>query len=115
MPPNLSGMPPIHPELATNTGNPNYWHTLVSELTKLIPPAPTEIPPKDDKLADKVAWENPKVYDGKHDLVELEEWIRGMEKIFTVVEVSEDKKMNIGTFYLIGEAEFGTTLLRIGS
>jgi len=34
--------------------------------------------------------------------VELEEWIRGMEKIFTVVEVLGDNKVNIGTFYLTG-------------
>jgi len=37
--------------------------------------------------------------------VELEEWIQGMEKIFIVVEVLGDKKMNIGTFYLMGEAD----------
>ena len=28
-----------------------------------------------------------------------------MEKIFIVVEVLGDKKMNIGTFYLMGEAD----------
>ena len=28
-----------------------------------------------------------------------------MEKIFTVVEVSEEKKVNIGTYYLINEAD----------
>lgn len=34
VPPNLSGMPPIPLELTNNIGNPNYWHTLVSELMK---------------------------------------------------------------------------------
>jgi len=28
-----------------------------------------------------------------------------MEKIFTVVEVSEEKKVNIGTYYLTSEAD----------
>jgi len=28
-----------------------------------------------------------------------------MEKIFAVVEVPEEKKVNIGTFYLAGEAD----------
>jgi len=28
-----------------------------------------------------------------------------MEKIFTVVEVPEEKKVNIGTYYLTGEAD----------
>ena len=28
-----------------------------------------------------------------------------MEKIFTVVEVSKEKKVNIGTYYLTGEAD----------
>jgi len=28
-----------------------------------------------------------------------------MEKIFAVVEVPKDKNMNIGTFYLTGEAD----------
>jgi len=40
-----------------------------------------------------------------YDSVELEEWIRGMEKIFAVVEVPKNKKVNIGTFYLAGEAD----------
>ena len=48
---------------------------------------------------------NPKVYDGNLDLVELEDWISGMEKIFTVVEVPEEKKVNILTFYLVDEAD----------
>ena len=37
--------------------------------------------------------------------MELDEWILGMEKIFTVVEVPGDKKVNIGTFYLTGETD----------
>lgn len=30
-----------------------------------------------------------------------------MEKIFTVVEVAEGKKVNIGTYYLTSELTFG--------
>jgi len=60
----------IPTELANNIGSPNYWHTLVSELMKQIPLASFEISPKDDKLVDRVARRNPKVYDGKYDLVE---------------------------------------------
>jgi len=37
--------------------------------------------------------------------MELEEWVRGMEKIFTVIEGPEEKKVDIATFYLIGEAD----------
>ena len=37
--------------------------------------------------------------------MKLEEWIRGMEKIFTVVEVTNEKKVNVGTFYLTREAD----------
>ena len=36
--------------------------------------------------------------------MELEEWINGMEKIFVLIEVSEEKRINIRTFYLIEEA-----------
>jgi len=54
--------------------NPNYWQTLVSKLIKRVPPAPSKIPPKNDRLADRVAQHNPKVYDGKNDPMELEEW-----------------------------------------
>ena len=54
-------------------------------------------------MADKVAWRNPKVDDRSYDPVVLEEWIRGMENVFTVVEVPEEKKMNIRTYYLLGE------------
>jgi len=35
--------------------------------------------------------------------MKLEEWIRGMEKIFTIVEVHDEKKVDIGMFYLIRE------------
>ena len=46
----------------------------------------------------------PKVHDANYALVVLEEWVRGMEKIFTMLEVSEEKKVNTGTHCLIGEA-----------
>ena len=72
---------------------------------KQILQVPTEIPPKDDKLADRVARCNPKVYDGNYDLVVLEEWVRGMEKIFTMVEAPEGKRVNIRTYCLTGEAD----------
>ena len=98
-------VPPSLSELANNLGNPGYWTILVAELMKRIPQVPTETPPKEDKLADRVARRNPKVYNGSYDPVVLEEWIRGMEKIFTVVEVPEEKKLNIGTYYLSGEAD----------
>jgi len=105
VPPNVRQMPPIPLELANNIGDLNYWPTLVTELMKRIPHVPTETPPKDNKLADRVARRNLKVYDGNYDLVVLKAWIRGMEKIFIVVEVPEEKKVNIGMYYLTGEAD----------
>jgi len=98
-------MPPISPELANNIGEPNYWPTLVAKPIKQIPQVPTQTLPEDDKLAESVAQCNPKVYDGNYDPVVLEEWVRGMDKIFTVVEVPEEMKVNIGTYYLTGEAD----------
>ena len=62
---------------------------------KRIPQVPTETPPKEDKLADRVVRRNPKVYDGTYDPVIWGEWVRGMERIFTVVEVPEEKEVNI--------------------
>ena len=79
---------------------------------KQIPLVPAETPLKDDKLVDRVAQCNPKVYDGNYDPVVLEEWVRGMEKIFTVVEVPEEKKVNIGTYYLTGEADIWWNTVR---
>ena len=72
---------------------------------KWIPPVPAENPVREDPLVDRVARRNHKVYDGKYEPVESEEWVRGMKKIFTMVEVPEEKKVNIGMFYLIGEAD----------
>jgi len=40
---------------------------------KRIPQVPTEAPPKEDKLADRVARRNPKVDDGSYDPAVLEE------------------------------------------
>jgi len=63
-------MPSIPPEFANNIGNPNYWPTLVAELMKQIPQLPVETPSKDDKLADRVARHNPKVYDENYDPID---------------------------------------------
>jgi len=78
--------------------NPMYWQTLITELTQCIPPAPLANPLTEDKLVDTVARHNLKTYSGSY-LMELEEWIRRMEKIFPVIEVPEEKKVTIGTFY----------------
>jgi len=56
-------------------------------------------------LADRVVRRNPKVYDGSYDPVVLEECIIEIEKIFTVVEVPEGKKVNLRTYYLTDEAD----------
>jgi len=44
------------------------------------------------------------VCDRNYDPVVLEEWVRKMEKIFTLAEVPEEKKVNNRTYYLTGEA-----------
>jgi len=72
---------------------------------KQISQVPTETPPKEDKLVDRVAWCDPKVCYRTYDPVVLEEWIRGIEKIFPMVEVPEEKKVNIETYYLNGAAD----------
>ena len=98
-------------EVSSSVEDPSYWKNLVIELMKRIPhvssapPVPPENPPKSEKLVDRVAQHNPQVYDGNFDPVELEDWIRKMEKIFAMVEVPEEKKVNTGTFYLIIEAD----------
>ena len=62
-------------------------------------------PPKVDKLADMVARRNPNTYGRSYDPVESKEWIRGMEKIISIIKVPEEKKVNVGTFYLTIEAD----------
>jgi len=52
------------------------------------------------------------VYDENYDPVPLEEWVRGIEKIFTMVEVPEEKKVNIGTYYLTGEANIWWNIVK---
>jgi len=97
---NSGEMPPLSPKFANNIGNLNYWLTLVAELMKRIPQVPTKTPPKHEKLVDMAARCNLEVYCGVYDPVLLEEWAMGMEKIFTVVGVLEEKKVNIRTYYL---------------
>ena len=62
----------------------------------LTPPVSPENSTKFDKLPDRVTQCSLKIYDENLDPVELEDWIREMEKIFAVVEVPEEKKVNIG-------------------
>ena len=85
-------------EASGGVEDPNYWKNLVIELMKRIPAAPlgSQVLPghplRSDKLPDRVARRNPKFYDGNLDPTELEDWIRGMEKIFAVVGVPEEKR-----------------------
>jgi len=67
--------------------NPVYWQALVSELMKHIPLVPPVNPPKEHKLVDRIVWHNPRTYGESYDPVELKEWIRGMEKIFSMNKV----------------------------
>ena len=96
---------PVILETSSSAVGPEYWQNLVIKLMKRNPPIPPKGPTKPNNAADRVAKRNPRTYEGKYDPVELEEWIRGMEKIFAIVEVPENKKVNIGTFYLTGEAD----------
>ena len=84
-----------------NLNKSNYWQTLVSELMNCILSVATKNPYKEDQIADGVAYRNLKTYDGKYNPMELEEWIRGMEKIFIIIKLFfvKEKKVNITTFY----------------
>jgi len=46
--------------------------------------------------------------------VELQAWIRGIEKIFIIVDVLEDKKVNIRIFYLIEDIDFWWSAVKDG-
>ena len=82
------------------------------KLTKRISPIPLEGPPKPDGIADWVVRQNPKVYEGKHDSVELGEWTRRIEKIFAELEVPRGNKLNIRTFYFTGKADIWLNTIR---
>ena len=84
--------------------NPMYQQAFFAELMQCIPPAPRN-PPKEDKVADRVARRNPKTYGGSNDPMELEEWIKVMEKNFAVIKVAKDNKVTVGTLYLTKEAD----------
>ena len=45
------------------------------------------------------------MYGGKFDFIVLDEWTRGMEKIFVIAELLEGKGVNIWCFYLVGEID----------
>jgi len=51
----------------------DYRKNLVAELMKRIPPVPLKTTSKVDKLTNRLAQHNPKIYDGKFDAKELEE------------------------------------------
>ena len=70
LPPNLAQMPPITLEFTNNIRDSNCW---LAELMKQISYVRTETPLKGDKLADRVARCNPKVYAGNYNPVVLEE------------------------------------------
>ncbi|XP_057517922.1 uncharacterized protein LOC130798843 [Amaranthus tricolor] len=53
----------------------------------------------------------PPLYNGTTDLVILEGWIRSMEKVFRASRCPEEEKLDIGTYYLEGEADNWWTML----
>ena len=77
-----------------------------------IPPAPPINLPKEDKLIGRVARRNPKTYGGRYNPMELDEWIKTIEKIFVITKVPEEKRVNIGTFYLTEEADIWWNTVR---
>lgn len=58
-----------------------------------------------DVMFEKFARLQPPAYRGKVNPVELESWEREMEKLFEVVEVSEEKRVRYASHYLKGEAD----------
>ncbi|XP_074278678.1 uncharacterized protein LOC141602275 [Silene latifolia] len=48
---------------------------------------------------------NPKTYDGKLDPVELENWIRSLDKLFDTIQCPEKWRMEFAVYYLVGQAD----------
>jgi len=74
-------------------------------ITKRLKEAKPERTGGETKFSDRVTKRNPKVYEGKEDPMILGEWIRQIQKIFDVVEVTNNKRINIWTFYLSGTTD----------
>ncbi|XP_057546014.1 uncharacterized protein LOC130825005 [Amaranthus tricolor] len=60
---------------------------------------------------DKVLQMRPPSYSGTTDPVILEGWIRTMEKVFRAARCPEEEKLDIGAYYLEGEADNWWTML----
>ena len=71
---------------------------------------PPIYPPMEDNLVDNLASCNPKTYCRSYNLMELEEWIREIKRIFVVLEVPQEKRVNIAMFSLVGKQTFGGVL-----
>ena len=80
--------------------DPELMAKIMTEITKRLKQVEPEKSRSEAKFFDQVAKRNPNVYEGKEDPMILEEWIRQMKKIFDVVEVPDNKRINIGTFYV---------------
>ncbi|XP_074277131.1 uncharacterized protein LOC141600780 [Silene latifolia] len=48
---------------------------------------------------------NPKTYDGKLDPVELENWIRSLDKLFDAIQCPEKWRVEFTVYYLVGQAD----------
>ena len=44
--------------------------------------------------------------------MEPQEWIQGVEKVFTVIEIPGDKRVDIGTFRLTGETDIWWNIVK---
>ncbi|XP_074266796.1 uncharacterized protein LOC141590083 [Silene latifolia] len=47
----------------------------------------------------------PKTYDGKLDPVELENWIRSLDKLFDAIQCPEKWRVEFAVYYLVGQAD----------
>jgi len=80
--------------------DPELMAKIIAEVTKKLRGLGSRKDEQENKLFDIVVKWNPRTYDGKEDPVLLEEWVRKMKKIFGILEVLDNRRVNIGAFYL---------------
>ncbi|XP_074297279.1 uncharacterized protein LOC141627983 [Silene latifolia] len=57
------------------------------------------------KFFKKMTSYNPKMYDGKSDPVEFENWLRSFDKLFEAIRCPETWRVRFAVYYLVGQAD----------
>ncbi|PKI31821.1 hypothetical protein CRG98_047788 [Punica granatum] len=104
--------PPIHQTLVAMTRLVEQQAQLIEQQTAFFqrqaaqPSASTSHMEQQLTPYERFRKYGPSSFSGSADPIEAENWIAGMERIFAIMEISDNQRVALATFMLEGDAQY---------